>query len=203
MISAPINPARIENTFRSVYSIPLSNDTIADYISWFEGSYLLSKARRYDLKGRRLIGSPYKVYFEDIGVRNAILGFREIDETGLVENLVYNELRARGYLVDVGIVRAKEKSDRLDRNGKPIYEGKRLDVDFVASKGGKRLYIQTALSIDTPEKKEQEYRPLRRAPGAFKRIVLAGKDGKPYYTEEGFLRMGLLPFLMDPGSLDW
>ena len=203
MISTPINPARIENTFRSVYNIPLSNDTIADYISWFEESYLLSKARRYDLKGKRYIRSPYKLYFEDVGVRNAILGFREIDETDLMENLVYNELRARGYLVDAGIVRVKEKSDRLDKNGKPIYDDKDLEVDFVASEGGKRVYIQTALSIGSPEKKEQEYRPLRRAPGAFKRIIVAGKDGKPYYTGEGFLRMGLLPFLMDQSSLDW
>lgn len=120
-----------------------------------------------------------------------------------MENLVYNELRARGYLVDAGIVRVKEKSDRLDKNGKPIYDDKDLEVDFVASKGGRRVYIQTALSIDSPEKKEQEYRPLRRAPGAFKRIIVAGKDGKPYYTGEGFLRMGLLPFLMDQSSLDW
>lgn len=203
MISTPINPARIENTFRGVYNIALSNDTIADYISWFEESYLLSKAGCYDLKGRRHIGSPYKVYFEDIGVRNAILGFREIDGTDLMENLVYNELRARGYLVDVGIVRVKEISDRLDKNGNPIYDDRDLEVDFVASKGGRRVYIQTALSIDNSEKKEQEYRPLRRAPGAFKRIIVAGKDGKPYYTGEGFLRMGLLPFLMDQSSLDW
>ena len=153
MISTQINPTKIENTFKSIYHINITNDTIADYINWFEEAYLINKVQRYDVKGRKYIGSPYKIYFEDIGIRNAILNFREVDETDLIENIVYNELRYRGFAVDVGVVKIKVKTNSFDKNNKPIYAGKDTEVDFVARKGLKTYYIQVALQIDTPEKK--------------------------------------------------
>ncbi len=203
MVSTPINPTKIENTFKSIYRLKLSNDTIGNYLSWFEESYLLNKALRYDVKGRQYIGSPYKIYFEDLGIRNAILGFREVDETDLVENAVYNELRYRGFQVDVGIVPTRIKTDKVDKNGKAIYGEKRTEVDFVANKGSKTYYVQAALEIATSEKKEQEYQSIRNIDDSFKKVIVVKNEGKPYYTEEGFLRMSLLDFLSNHDSLDW
>ena len=203
MISTPINPTKIENTFKSVYHIKLSNDTIGNYLSWFEESYLLSKALRYDVRGRHYIGSPYKIYFEDVGIRNAILGFREVDETDLIENVVYNELRYRGFQVDVGVMTIRVKTDKLDKNNKPIYEEKDTEVDFVANKGSKTCYVQVALEIATSEKKEQEYQSIRNINDSFKKVIVVKNEGKHYYTKEGFLRMSLLDFLSNQDSLDW
>ncbi len=203
MISTLINPTRIENTFKSSYHLNTIDDTIADYIKWFEESYLLNKVLRFDIKGRGYIGTPYKVYFEDIGIRNAILNFRDVDETDLIENLVYNELRYRGFNVDVGVVRFSVKTDRLDKYNKPIYAQSDAEVDFVATKGSKAYYIQVALEINNEEKKDQEYRPLRKINDSFKKVILVKNDSKPFYTKEGFLRMNLLDFLTDGNSLDW
>ena len=203
MISTPINPTKIENTFNSIYRLKLSNDTIGNYLSWFEESYLLNKALRYDVKGRQYIGSPYKIYFEDLGIRNAILGFYEVDETDLIENAVYNELRYRGFQVDVGVVPVRVKTERADKNGKPIYEEKSTEVDFVVNKGGKTYYVQAALEIATSKKKEQEYQSIRNINDSFKKVIVVKNEGKPYYTEEGFLRMSLLDFLSNQDSLDW
>ena len=203
MISSPINPTKIENTFNSTYNIKLSNDAISNYINWFEESYLINKVLRYNVKGREYIGSPYKIYFEDIGIRNAILNFREIDEADLIENIVYNELRYRGFSVDVGVVRLKEKTNRIDKNGNAIYSDVDTEVDFVANKGGKIYYVQVALAIPTLEKKEQEYKPIRNIPDSFKKVIIVKEEGKHYYTEEGFLRMSLLDFLTNDDSLDW
>ena len=202
-ISTPINPTKIENTFKSVYHIKLSNDTIGNYLSWFEESYLLGKALRYDVRGRHYIGSPYKIYFEDVGIRNAILGFREVDETDLIENVVYNELRYRGFQVDVGVITIRVKTDKLDKNNKPIYEEKDTEVDFVANKGSKTCYVQVALEIATSEKKEQEYQSIRNINDSFKKVIVVKNEGKHYYTKEGFLRMSLLDFLSNQDSLDW
>ena len=203
MISTPINPTRIENTFNSKYRIALSNNVIGNYIEWFEDAFLLNKVLRYDVKGRSYIGSPYKIYFEDIGVRNAILNFREVDETDLIENIVYNELRYRGFNVDVGVVTIKVKTDRLDKNGKPIYVDNDTEVDFVANKSGKIYYIQVALAINTNENKEQEYKSIRNIPDSFKKVIVVKEEGKHYYTDEGFLRISLLDFLLNDNSLDW
>ena len=203
MISTQINPTKIENTFKSVYHINITNDTIADYINWFEEAYLINKVQRYDVKGRKYIGSPYKIYFEDIGIRNAILNFREVDETDLIENIVYNELRYRGFTVDVGVVKIKVKTNYFDKNNKPIYAEKDTEVDFVARKGLKTYYIQVALQIDTPEKKDQEYLAIKNIPESFKKIIIVKNEGKFYYTKEGFLRISLLDFLMNLDSLDW
>ena len=154
MISTLTNPTKIENTFNSQYRINLSNNVIGNYIDWFEDAFLLNKVLRYDIKGRKYIGSPYKIYFEDIGIRNAILNYREIDETDIIENIVYNELRYRGFNVDVGVVTVKEKTDKLDKNNKIIYVDKQKECDFVANKGDKTYYVQVALEILDEEKKE-------------------------------------------------
>ncbi len=203
MISSPINPTKIEKTFKGTYGVSLANGTIRTYIEWFQQAYLLNKALRYDVKGRSYIGSPYKIYFEDVGVRNAILDFRDVDETDLIENVVYNELRYRGFHVDVGVVRVKTKTNRKDVNNHWIYVDKDTEVDFVASKGGKKYYVQVSYEISTPEKKEQEYESIRNIPDSFKKVIIVKNEGLHYYTEEGFLRMSLLDFLSNPDSLDW
>lgn len=203
MISTPINPSKIEKTFKGVYNIDVTNDTIGNYISWFEEAYLLNKALRYSVKGRHYIGTPYKVYFEDIGIRNAALNFREVDETDIIENIVYNELRYRGFNVDVGVVTIKKKTNRKDKNGNWIYMDIDTECDFVASKGDKTYYVQVALTIDTKEKKDQEYESLRNIPDSFKKVIIVKNEGLHYRTNEGFLRLSLLDFLTNVDSLDW
>ena len=203
MISTPINPNKIFNTFKSVYNVKVTNDSIDEYINWFSEAYLLNRVYRYDVKGRRYIGTPYKIYFEDIAIRNAILNFRDIDETDLIENIVYNELRYRGFNVDVGVVKIKVKSDKLDVNGKPIYKDKDTEVDFVANKGNKTYYVQVAYEISSDEKKEQEYTSIRNIPNSFKKVIIVKNQGKYYYTDEGFSRISLLDFLLNLDSLDW
>ncbi len=203
MISCPINPSRIENTFKAKYGLALTRGTIDKYIGYFEDAFLLKRAYRYDLKGRAYISSPYKIYFEDIGIRNAILDFRDVDETDLIENIVYNELRYRGYNVDVGVVKIRKKSGRFDKNGKEIYNEIDTEVDFVANKGDKRYYVQVAYDIASKEKKEQEYESLRNIKDSFKKVIIVKNEGKPYHTNEGFLRLSLIDFLSDENSLDY
>ncbi len=204
MISTPINPNKIANTFKSVYKTNVPNGSmINDYINWFSEAYLLNKIFRYDIKGRKYIGTPYKIYFEDVGIRNAILNFKEIDQTDLIENIAYNELRFRGFNVDVGVVKIKEKTNKLDKNNKPIYVEKEIEVDFVASKNNKIYYIQVIQEISDDKKKEQEYKPIRNIPDSFKKVIIVKNEGKHYYTNEGFLRISLLDFLNNLDSLDW
>ena len=151
-IGAPLNIRRITNTFKSVMNKDISELTISNFIDYFEDAFVISKAQKYNIKGRKYIGSPFKLYFEDVGVRNARLNFRQIEETHLMENIIYNELRYRGFNVDVGEVNVSEKTERTDVNGKNIYEQKKLEVDFVATKGNEKYYIQSALSMSDPEK---------------------------------------------------
>lgn len=203
MISTLINPSKIEKTFKGVYNIDLTNDAIGNYISWFEEAYLLNKALRYDVKGRQYIGTPYKIYFEDVGIRNAALNFRDVDETDLIENVVYNELRYRGFNVDIGLVHVKKKTERKDKNNNWIYVDTDTECDFVANKGDKTYYIQVALTIDTEKKKDQEYESLRNIPDSFKKVIVVKNEGLHYRTKEGFLRISLLDFLTHLDSLDW
>ncbi len=203
MIGAPINPTRVENTFNSVYRTKLSRNTITNYINRFDEAYLINKVFWYDIKGRSYIGTPYKIYFEDIGIRNAILNFREIDETDLIENIVYNELRYRGFNVDIGVVKIHVNSGKMDKNNKPIYIEKDTEVDFVANKAGKTYYVQVALEINNEKKKEQEYLSIRNIPDSFKKVIIVKNEGKHFYTNEGFLRISLIDFLMNINSLDW
>ena len=203
MISTLINPSKIEKTFKGVYNIDLTNDAIGNYISWFEEAYLLNKALRYDVKGRQYIGTPYKIYFEDVGIRNAALNFRDVDETDLIENIVYNELRYRGFNVDIGLVHVKKKTERKDKNNNWIYVDTDTECDFVANKGDKTYYIQVALTIDTEKKKDQEYESLRNISDSFKKVIVVKNEGLHYRTKEGFLRISLLDFLTHLDSLDW
>ena len=160
MIGSPLNSKRVANTFLSVVKKDISEDTINNFIGYFEDAFIVSKALKYNIRGRKYIGSPFKLYFEDIGVRNARLNFRQIEEPHIMENIIYNELRFRGFNVDVGEVNVSEKTDRIDVNGKAIYAQKALEVDFIASKGGRKYYIQSALSMADPEKQLQEKKSL-------------------------------------------
>ena len=195
-VGSPINPSKIENTFKSVLKKQITDDTVSNYLKWFEESYLISKCIRYDIKGRAYIGTPFKVYFEDIGIKNSLLNFREIDETDIIENIVYNELKYRGFKVDVGMVEISVPTDRKDKNGKVIYTKKQLEVDFVGNKGNLKLYVQVAYKLENENKILQEYRPVRNIPDNFKKIVVVGDDVKPLYDDDGILKIGLIDFLL-------
>ena len=196
MIGSPLNSKRVANTFLSVVKKDISEDTINAFIGYFEDAFIVSKALKYNIKGRKYIGSPFKLYFEDIGVRNARLNFRQIEEPHIMENIIYNELRFRGFNVDVGEVNVSEKTDRIDVNGKAIYAQKALEVDFIASKGGRKYYIQSALSMADPEKQLQEKKSLYYIDDSFKKIVVAKNGLKPSYDENGVLTIDLFDFLL-------
>lgn len=188
-IGALTNPPKIAATFKSVLKSNISTNTLTTFIGYLEDSFLIEKAQRFDVKGRKYIGSPVKYYFEDMGLRNARLGFRQIEETHIMENIIYNELRTRGYSVDVGSV---EKAVRED--GKVVR--KNLEVDFVANLGSKRTYIQSALHLSDSQKESQEKRPLIEIPDSFEKIVLVRDVVKPTYDNHGILTMSIYDFLL-------
>lgn len=196
-IGAPLNIRRITNTFKSVMNKDISELTISNFIDYFEDAFVISKAQKYNIKGRKYIGSPFKLYFEDVGVRNARLNFRQIEETHLMENIIYNELRYRGFNVDVGEVNVSEKTERTDVNGKNIYEQKKLEVDFIATKGNEKYYIQSALSMSDPEKQLQEKRSLYYIDDSFKKIVVSRTGLKPSFDDKGILVVDLFDFLLN------
>ena len=189
------NPSKIEATFRSVLHSGLDGATIGRYISFLEDAFVISEAKRYDVKGRKYIGTPKKYYFEDVGLRNARLGFRQVEENHLMENVIYNELRHRGFSVDVGEVVRQERA-----NGQNLR--KRYEVDFVANLGYRRYYVQSALNLDSPEKEAQEKRSLKLIGDNFHKVVVVNRVMKPYMDEDGILTMGLFDFLLDAGSLE-
>ena len=200
LIGAPVNVLKLTNTFQSVTKKSITDDTVSRYIECFEEAFIVSKAKKYSIKGRKYIGAPFKLYFEDPGVRNARLNFRQIEESHLMENVLYNELRYRGFSVDVGTVEINEKTNRTDVNGKAIYAPKELEVDFVASKGSQRYYIQSALALDRPEKEAQEKRSLYSIDDSFKKIVIT-KDGlNPRTDDKGITVIDLFDFLMDEST---
>jgi hypothetical protein len=190
-ISSLTNPLKLENTFLSVKKVKLSSDTIADYIRYFRESFILDKAIRYDIKGKNYISTPFKLYFEDIGLRNARLDFRQIEITHIMENVIYNELRYRGFKVDVGTVEIRENNLR-----------KKLEIDFVANSGNRRYYIQSVSDIPDDEKLKQETRSLDMIADSFKKIIVVNKDIVPKRNDKGYLFISLEDFLTDPGSLD-
>lgn len=194
-ISSLTNPAKLSNTFKSVKNSTLSAFTVNNYITYMQEAFLLSKANRYDVKGKKYIGTPYKIYFEDVGLRNARLDFRQIEETHLTENIIYNELRYRGFNVDVGVVDTRE-----NLNG--ISERRQLEIDFVANQGNKRYYIQSAYDIPNEDKMKQETKSLDKINDSFKKIIVVGKSMKPRRNEKGYLIIGVKEFLLDPNSLD-
>ena len=202
MIGSPVNARKITDTFRTVMDKRITADTVGDYIDYFQDAFVVSKAQRYNIKGRKYIGSPYKLYFEDMGVRNARLNFRQIEETHIMENILYNELRYRGFNVDVGELNVSEKTDRMDINGKSIYTQKNLEVDFIASKGNQKFYIQSALSIETVEKQMQEKRSLYYIDDSFKKIVVAKSNLNPTYDENGVMTIDLFDFLLSDKVLE-
>lgn len=195
-MSTLTNPSRIAATFLSVKNSKISASTIDRFIDYFEDSFILKRAYRYDVKGRKYIGTPYKIYFEDVGLRNARLNFRQIEATHLMENIIFNELRYRGFRVDVGVVSSREN----DKNGNNVK--KQLEVDFIANQGSKRYYIQSAYSLPSPEKLRQEKTSLLKIDDSFKKIIIVKDRIKAFWDEDGILTMNLFDFLLDKNSLD-
>lgn len=195
-IGAPTNPTKLENTFKSVKKVNIDSVTISRYLGYMQDAFLIEKAERYDVKGKKYIGSLAKYYFIDIGLRNAILGLRQQEETHIMENIIYNELRRRGCKVDVGMVEQRF----VDNDGK--WQRKQLEVDFVVNEGNQRYYIQSALALPDEEKRKQEMGSLLRINDSFKKIIIVKDDIKPWRDENGILTMGLLDFLMNADSLE-
>lgn len=196
MTGSPVNTKKITDTFKSLLDKSITANTIGDYVEYFQDAFVISKAKKYNIKGRKYISAPFKLYFEDIGVRNARLNFRQIEETRIQENILYNELRYRGFNVDVGEVNVSEKTDRVDVNGKHIYVQKALEVDFVATKGNQKFYIQSALSMESAEKQAQEKRSLYYIDDSFKKVVVAKTGLNPAYDDKGVLVIDLFDFLL-------
>lgn len=194
-ISSLTNPTKLANTFKSVKNSSLSALTIDHYITYMQQAFMLSKVNRYDVKGKKYINTPYKIYFEDVGLRNARLDFRQIEETHLMENIIYNELRYRGYNVDVGVIDTRENVDGSSQR-------RQLEIDFVANQGNKRYYIQSAYDIPNEDKMKQETKSFDKTNDSFKKIIVVGKNMKPRRNEKGYLIIGVKEFLIDPNSLE-
>ena len=195
-IGSLTNPPKIEATFKSVIQSAISLNTIRQYLEYLEDAFIINKANRYDVKGRKYIGTPLKYYFEDVGLRNARLGFRQIEETHLMENIIYNELRSRGYSVDVGMVEKRGK----DINGKEYK--KQLEIDFVANLGSKRYYVQSAFSMPTEEKLIQEKASLINVNDSFKKIIVVKDVVNVTRDEAGITTMSIYDFLLKENSLE-
>ena len=189
------NPQRLSNTFQSVKNVSISPATIKKYIECLSDAFLLESCNRYDVKGRKYIGTPLKYYFSDLGIRNALLGFRQQEKTHLMENAVYNELCARGYSVDVGNVEV----NTVDEKGTKVR--RMLEVDFVCNRGYKRCYIQSALSLPDREKMQQESASLLRINDSFMKYVITGDRIKKYQNDDGIVIMNVLDFLLDEQSV--
>ena len=194
-IGSLTNPSKLAKTFKSERQLSIGSETIAKYIGYFEDSFLIKKAVRYDVKGRKYIGTPAKYYYSDMGLRNARLEFRQLEETHIMENIIYNDLIRRGLNVDVGVVEYNTK----DSEGKKIR--KQLEVDFVVNRGNKRFYIQSALSIADPDKKEQEIASLKRIPDSFSKIVVVRDYLKPWQDDNGITYIGIEQFLLSENLL--
>ncbi len=195
-IGSLTNVPKIESTFRSVLHSNISGNTIRQYIEYLEDAFIIHKANRYNVKGRKYIGTPVKYYFEDVGLRNARLGFRQVEETHLMENIIYNELRSRGYTVDVGLVEKRGK----DVNGKS--ERKQLEIDFIANQGSRRYYIQSAFAMPDEEKKKQEKMSLLQIRDSFKKIIVVKDVVNVTRDENGITTMSVYDFLLNDHSLE-
>lgn len=190
------NPIKIANTFSSLKGLSVTNDTIGKYLDYFIDAFMLYKAKRYDVKGRKQIGSPLKYYYSDVGLRNARLNFRQQEENHIMENIIYNELRVREFDIDVGIVGV---ITRLEE-GKSKRE--QYEVDFVANRGSRRYYIQSAFAIPDEAKREQETRSLIKIQDSFKKIVVLREDIEPWHDDNGILYIGIEQFLLDEAAMD-
>lgn len=191
-IGSLTNPLKLSNVYKNRDNKSTMTDkTIFNYIKYMEEAFLVEKSKRYDIKGKKYIDTPYKIYFCDPGIRNSFLNFRQIEETHLMENIIYNELKRRGYNVDVGVIEIREKDNR-----------KHVEIDFVCNLGNKKYYIQSALNLDSDDKKEQELRPLMNVNDFFKKIVIT-KDGvNVWRNDDGITFMNIYEFLLNEDSLD-
>lgn len=194
-IGSYTNPQKLEKTFRSIENTSLAAQTIKAYLDDLEDAFLVSKSSRYDIKGKRYISTPYKYYFTDMGLRNARLNFRQIEETHIMENVIFNELQMRGYSVDVGVVEIRERDD----SGKEMR--KQVEVDFVVNQGSQRFYIQSAYALPDEEKAEREARPLQNIQDSFKKIIIVKEDILLRRDEKGIVTMGLREFLTNENSI--
>ena len=190
-IGSPCNPSKIENTFKSVKNESLDRKTISKYLTYMEDAFMIEKSMRYDIKGRKYIGTLSKYYFQDIGLRNALLNFRQTEENHIMENVIYNELRSRGFCVDVGMVEVRTSTER-----------KQLEVDFVANMADRRYYIQSAFAMPDDAKREQESASLKRIDDSFKKIIIVRDDIRPYHDNNGFYLVGLMDFLLEPNLME-
>ena len=187
------NPLKLSRTFKFFNNeTTLTDKTIYNYLSYLEDAFIIEKSLRYDIKGKKYIDTPYKYYFTDIGIRNAVLNFRQQEENHIMENIIYNELRCRGYKVDVGMVEIRNSEGQ-----------KQYEIDFIANKGNNKYYIQSALNIDTREKREQEEKSLMNVNDFFKKIIIVKDDIKRWRDENGIIIMGITDFLLDEDSLNY
>ena len=194
-IGSLTNPLNLENTFKTVKREVLKSKTIASYIGKLREAYLIEQAKRYDIKGRKYISAQMKYYFADLGLRNARLDFRQIEETHLMENNIYNELKVQGFDVDVGVVESFGKN----KSGNGIR--KQLEIDFMANRGRERYYVQSALSIDEPDKAAQEKRPFTKLGDSFRKIIIVKGKMPPRIDEKGYVIVGLVDFLLNPSAI--
>lgn len=190
-IGSLTNPEKLKNTFHTIKKSNITSATIKKYLDYFSDCFLLEAAMRYDIKGKSYIDTPLKYYFSDLGLRNARINFRQFEQTHSMENVIYNELRMRGFSVDVGVINTREEGIR-----------KQLEVDFVCNLGSKRYYIQSAYSLPNEEKRKQEIRPFAKIDDSFKKIVITGDMSPTYYNDDGVLFMNIFDFLLKPDNLN-
>lgn len=190
-IGSLTNPRKLANTFKSNGHAKISEPTIKKYLDYLEDAFLIASAKRYDVKGKRYINTPLKYYFEDIGLRNARLHFRQQEETHIMENIIFNELRCRGYFVDVGVIGMRESNEKY----------KQIEIDFIANRGNKKYYIQSALHLNDPDKEKQEIRPFLNVDDSFKKIVVVRDNIMQKRDDNGIITMSIKDFLLNPDSL--
>lgn len=195
-IGSSTNPKRISNTFQSAEGVSIGDKTIRDYLGYLQDAFLIEEALRYDVKGRKYIGTETKYYFMDLGLRAVVLNFRQQEETHIMENIIYNELRQRGYLVDVGLVETWTKDEKGNT------KRQNLEVDFVVNHGATRVYIQSAFRMPTPDKENQEQRSLLQIGDSFRKMIIVGEDIKRKVNEQGIITMSLLDFLLDKDCVE-
>lgn len=190
------NPAKLVKTFKSVKNVTISAETVKSYLDYLCDSFLVEKAMRYDVKGRRYIDTPYKFYFSDMGLRNARLNFRQDEKTHLMENVIFNELLVRGFNVDVGVVPVVN----TDQNGKQYRS--QLEIDFVCNQGSRRYYLQSAFKLDSDEKRMQEQASLKKVNDSFKKIIVTGEESLIHRNDDGITTISIYDFLLNPNSLE-
>lgn len=190
------NPKKLSDTFKSTAGMTIDPKTITLYLKYLEEAFLIEKTLRYDVKGKKYMSTPYKFYFSDLGIRNSFINFRQPEETHIMENVIYLELKRRGYNVDVGVVELRERKENE-------YTYKQLEIDFVVNKGNNKIYIQSSLGIPNEEKLSQEERPLLKVNDTFKKIIIVKDYIKRTRNENGIITMSIFDFLLDPDSLDY